>query len=653
MSRSLLPVALAGGLLLSSTSASAQAVAHADGDPSHDIAMARPTAPVITPNSNVAAAGTLTDGVLHLSLEARAGTWHPEGPKGRGLLVAAFGEEGGALLNPGPMIRVPVGTEVRVSVSNRLDDTLTVFGLGTTRGLGGGDMVIPPGERREARFTAAAIGTYYYSGRTTADPVFFRFGPDSQLNGAIVVDAADLAAGDTSRARRHLDRPMLISWWGIIDPQSPTGLRANTMAINGLSWPHTERFHATEGDSLHWRWINVTGLGHPMHLHGFYFRVDARGDGTIDTVYAPDARRLAVTELVDPGQTASVTWSPSKPGNWIFHCHVASHVSHIVDLDTDGGTRAPDPHAAHGGESPHQMAGLVIGIHVRPNGDPAAAGEEIARPLRLVIRSKPSFWGDAPGLGYALGGTPDEADDAPLRVPGPQLVLERGRPVEVTIVNRSHEPAAVHWHGIELDSYADGVPGWSGEEGNLVPSIPAGDSLTVRFTPPRAGTFIYHSHFNELGQIASGLYGPLLVLEEGATHDPETDRVLVFSDGGPLGDVVFGPFPPVLLNGKQRHEPIDLEAGTRYRLRLVNIKTELPMTLALLDGEEPLEWTLVAKDGADLPETRRRPRPARLASGPGEVFDFEFTPREPGDLTLRFGNVGQTDSGHEVRIRVR
>ena len=43
------------------------------------------------------------------------------------------------------------------------------------------------------------------------------------------------------------------------------------------------------------------------------------------------------------------------------------------------------------------------------------------------------------------------------------LVLQRDEPVAITIVNESHEPAAVHWHGIELESFPDGVAGWSGE----------------------------------------------------------------------------------------------------------------------------------------------------------------------------------------------
>ena len=78
--------------------------------------------------------------------------------------------------------------------------------------------------------------------------------------------------------------------------------------INGRAWPRTERVHATVGDSLHWRVINVSGQLHPMHLHGFYYRVDARGDGFADTLYSSAARRLVVTELLRPLTTMAVTW---------------------------------------------------------------------------------------------------------------------------------------------------------------------------------------------------------------------------------------------------------------------------------------------------------------------------------------------------------
>jgi hypothetical protein len=41
----------------------------------------------------------------------------------------------------------------------------------------------------------------------------------------------------------------------------------------------------------------------------------------------------------------------------------------------------------------------------------------------------------------------------------------------------------------------------------------------VRFTPPRTGTFIYHTHLHD-HQLASGLYGALVVVEAGETFDP-------------------------------------------------------------------------------------------------------------------------------------
>ena len=140
------------------------------------------------------------------------------------------------------------------------------------------------------------------------------------------------------------------------------------------------------------------------------------------------------------------------------------------------------------------------------------------RPLRLIVRSKPNVYGTHPGFAYVLGGSPEEFDPTALPLPGPTLVLEKDEPVAITVVNRSQDPAAVHWHGIELESFPDGVPGWSGTKNALLPAIPPGDSLTVRFTPPRAGTFMYHSHFNERHQITHGLYGAIVVLEPGQRY---------------------------------------------------------------------------------------------------------------------------------------
>ncbi len=591
--------------------------------------------PRILSNDNRRPAGRLKDGVLTLRLEARDGMWYPDGPNGMARPVAAFSEEGKPLQNPGPLIRVPVGTEVRATVRNALGEPLTVYGFGEQRGIAADSFRIEPGGVREVRFTATTPGTYWYAGRTTdVRRIFARRGPDSQLNGVVVVDPP----GPPRRAR---DRIFLISWWGSEDTTVASGAGAgSTMAINGLSWPHTERFDVAQGDSLHWRWVSMTGPGHPMHLHGFYFRVNGKGDGAQYTVYAPEQQRLAVTELLRSGETMDIAWSPEKPGNWLFHCHVARHMSSHAAVVKD--RKMPSAtHASHVRQHLHSrhaehMGKLVLGIRVKPRGELAQSSRE-PRPIRLLIRSRAAVYGDYVGYGYVLGGSREEADTAALSLPGPTLMLEKDEPVAITVVNQSHEPAAVHWHGIELESFPDGVPGWSGYKKKLLPVIPAHDSLTVRFTAPRAGTFMYHSHFNELQQIASGMYGAILVLERGQRHDPETDRVLLFSDAGPTINTERGPFAPALLNGRAQPEPMELRAGTTYRFRVINIRSDYPVALALLDGDRPAEWRHVAKDGADLPATQATVRPAQLIFSPGEIYDFEFTPRAAGELRLRFG----------------
>jgi len=602
----------------------------------------------IATSDNRQPAGQLEGSTLTVRLEARNGVWYPEAQDGYGVPVAAFGEEGKPLQNPGPLIRVRSGTEVRALVRNSLDKPLTLFGFAEMRGLAADTFVVDPGAVRELRFHAKEPGTYYYAGKTSKGSVFGRLGDDSQLNGAIIVDPADARVVPD-------DRVFAISWWAVIDPSSPTGLDRATLVINGRSWPYTERLDAMQGDSLRWRWINFTDLPHPLHLHGFYFRVDAVGNGAQYTTYARDDQRRAVTEVVAPGGTMALAWSPTRPGNWVFHCHFVSHISPLVSIGTQRGVPAvpmampdmpgsdasePTEHShddGSRGHPQHTMSGLVLGIRVAPRAATAAQPSRAYRQMRLIVRSKPNVYDRLPGYAYVLGGTPEERDTTVLTVPGPTLVLKKDEPVAITVVNRSQMPAAVHWHGIELDSYPDGVPGWSGTGSSVLPAIAPNDSLTVRFTPPRAGTFMYHSHFDEFGQIASGLYGSIVVLDRGKRYDGETDRVLVLSDDGPTQNLIRGPFPRALLNGQAQPNPMQLRSGVTYRFRLINIRTDYAATVSIFDDGEPAQWRVIAKDGADLPPSQATTRAATLTFAAGEIYDVEFTPTTPGSLTLQFG----------------
>ena len=575
----------------------------------------------IQPNDHTRPAGTLSKGVLSLALETRRGRWLPEGDGGKSLdSVYAFAEVGRAPSAPGPMIRVPVGTAVRGTLHNTLTRPLIVFGLGKRRGVAD-SLVIEAGATSDFAFTADQAGTFAYFARTHIDPVVGRDPTEQALNGAIIVD----------RPNAPRDRVFGISWNISVDPKSANGVAAATMTINGLSWPHTERLAYAQGDSIHWRVINFTEFDHPMHLHGFYFRVDSHGD----SLYSAAQRRMAVTEVLNSFEGVELSWKADRPGNWVFHCHYAIHISDFVTLDMKNGALDAAEQSHHQANAPHQMHGLVMGITVTPKGPQVVAGAP-ERNIRIEQRERPNVYGKQPGMAFAVtkGGQP--SDTASIPIPAPTLVLERGKRVQVTIVNRSNQHAAVHWHGIELESYPDGVPGWSGSGTQLLPSIAPNDSLSVRWTPPRAGSFMYHSHFNEAKQMGGGLYGPIIVLEPGEKYNPETDRTLFFGTAGYLVTFVEAP-PKVVLNGSVAPGPMELKANTKYRFRLFNLAGDAPTEVRLTNDATPVNWRAVAKDGYPLPASQATSRPARLIFDPGEIYDFEFTPTQRGDLTLSFG----------------
>jgi FtsP/CotA-like multicopper oxidase with cupredoxin domain len=151
-------------------------------------------------------------------------------------------------------------------------------------------------------------------------------------------------------------------------------------------------------------------------------------------------------------------------------------------------------------------------------------------------------------------------------------------------------------------------------------------------TPDRAGTFIYHTHSNEVVQLSSGLYGALLVLEPGAEPDPN-ERVFLLGGGGPGREAA--PY----LNGRPVPSPVELSTGVAHRLRFINISTFGTQRIRLVGDTTPQSWRALAKDGADLPPTQATVRPAMVSLGPGETFDFELLRTAPVTLELEITTI--------------
>ena len=586
--------------------------------------------PTVICNDNRTPGGTLTNGVLNVHLEARQAVWYPNEDRKAHLVVSAFGEEGHEPQIPGPLLRVPSGVEVAASIRNSLDHAIYVHGLEprpetstlpppptdpTTTPDATTTLEIPSGAVRQVRFKSGAAGSYYYWASNDRQSLLMRTGSDSMLSGAFVVDPP---------GAHESDRVFVVNTW------VPVGGNAfNTLpTINGKSWPDTERLTLKVGEPLRWRWINTSDSDHAMHLHGFYFQVYGVGDQDHFQEFARQEQLTVVTHEMLPGGTFNMTWTPERPGHWLMHCHMTFHMMQPENLP--GYEGSSDYTAENAG-----MGGLVLGLEVLPSRDSRSAhNESTSAPVhkfRLLVRERPATSRSFAGFGYDLSDPAHETAAKEIPPVGTPIVLTRGEPAEIEVVNQLKEPTTVHWHGMELESAYDGVPDWSGTPTQSTPPIAPGASYIARMTPPRAGTFIYHSHWHEQKQLGEGLTGPLIVLEPGAKFNPDTDKIFLFSrDGVETNE-------PLLMNGSPQPAPISVTVGTSYRFRFINITpVDSDLTYSLKDGSgAPVPWRAIAKDGQELPPQHAIVKEAKGESiTVGETRDYTFTPQKEGELYL-------------------
>ena len=118
--------------------------------------------PNVVANDNRTAAGQLKGQQLTLRLELRKARWFPDAETDPHIDLHAFGETGKAPQIPGPLIRVNVGTEIVVNVTNLLKSDVRIHGLHERPGQLTDTFEVAAGATREVRFKAGAAGTYTY-----------------------------------------------------------------------------------------------------------------------------------------------------------------------------------------------------------------------------------------------------------------------------------------------------------------------------------------------------------------------------------------------------------------------------------------------------------------------------------------------------------
>ena len=208
--------------------------------------------------------------------------------------------------------------------------------------------------------------------------------------------------------------------------------------------------------------------------------------------------------------------------------------------------------------------------------------------------------------------------------PGPLIVENKGNIQEVEFLNLLDEPSSIHWHGIRNLNDMDGVPGLT-----QAPVEP-GETFTYRFPLNDAGTFWYHSHSQAWNQVARGLCGPLIVLEDGSSmsdrdltiavddwlldeneqiHTASLGSLHDWSHGGRLGNFLT-------INGKSAPE-IKIPKSGKVHLRFLNFANARVMQFELNDR---LPMRIVALDGAPCDPFVRQ----RLTLAPAQRVDVQI-----------------------------
>jgi FtsP/CotA-like multicopper oxidase with cupredoxin domain len=289
-------------------------------------------------------------------------------------------------------------------------------------------------------------------------------------------------------------------------------------------------------------------------------------------------------------------------------------------------TPTPEPAPARPTGKPNTPAPFPGGqpAVVTPNGstlpfkvvDGVKVGHLIAQPVDHEF---------APGLraecwGYN-GGTP-----------GPTIEAVEGDRLRIYVTNHLPEPTTVHWHGVILPNGMDGVAGLTQKP------IPVGETFMYELTVKYPGTFMYHSHFDEMTQIALGMTG-MLIVHPKKPRGPKVDRDFALMTHEWRLDVgakrphpsEMTDFNVLTFNSKAfpGTAPLVVGKGERVRIRLGNLS---PM------DHHPIHihgvtFNVTATDGGYVPASAQHPDTTVLVPV-GATRVIELVPEELGDWAM-------------------
>lgn len=234
------------------------------------------------------------------------------------------------------------------------------------------------------------------------------------------------------------------------------------------------------------------------------------------------------------------------------------------------------------------------------------------------------------------------------QVHGPTIEAVEGDRVRIYVTNRLESPTTVHWHGLHVPNGMDGVGGLSQRP------IHPGETFRYEFTLTQHGTYMYHSHHDEMVQMALGLMG-MFIIHPRAPEEPLPDRDYAYMlstwalqpgrlrpDPNEMMD-----FNVLTMNGKAfpGTTPMVAALGEKVRIRFGNLSSmdHHPMHL------HGTSFQVVGTDGGVIPPAARWPETTVLVPT-GSTRTIELTADNPGDWALHchMTHHTMTQMGHGI-----
>ena len=294
--------------------------------------------------------------------------------------------------------------------------------------------------------------------------------------------------------------------------------------------------------------------------------------------------------------------------------------------------------------------------------------DEQGRPVKeynLIIEKGSIIIDDISTNGMTINGT----------IPGPVLEFTEGDLAVINVTNKMDVETSVHWHGLILPNFYDGVPYLT------TPPIMPGTTFQYRIPLNQSGTYWYHSH--TMLQEQKGVFGSIIIHPKQKSIIYDKEQVIVLSDwtnekplnvlrnlkrgnewyqikkgtsvplstaiangglsaqlkmwrdrmeGADIADIYY---PSFLTNGMNVATYPDFKSGEKVRLRFINASASSYFWVDFGAGEP----VMVSSDGIDIEPVKKN----RFLFAIAETYDVIVT---IPNGTLEIKATAQDGSGH-------